>query len=46
MIAMWKADTFDNIKVVKAGAEVVTPEQLKQIMEEIKRSKDAGECET
>jgi len=43
---MWKADTFDNIKVVKAGAEVVTAEQLKQIMEEIKRSKDAGECET
>lgn len=43
---MWKADMFDNIKVVKAGAEVVTPEQLKQIMEEIKRSKDAGECET
>lgn len=43
---MWKADTLDNIKVVKAGAEVVTAEQLKQIMEEIKRSKDAGECET
>ena len=43
---MWKADTFDNIKVVKAGAEVVTVEQLKQIMEEIQRSKDAGECET
>ena len=43
---MWKADTYDNIKVVKAGAEVVTAEQLKQIMDEIKRSKDAGECES